>query len=1105
MTNTILINSQNLNGLINANLFVEDFNNQLIYVSELTDLFGLGYNSFLVGVKQDAFQIGSYLHVFFADKNGSMIPVIVTEYRQKLMIRCYVEVTQQSQSGFGTLVIAGTLTNYKRTKVPKNWQSKINVKHQRKIYVNNHEKTPSVLRFRNKPTITVSPNEKQLFDHKTEKRTEIIPISDLYFDKNHSNYFCFSINTSSFTQSVFYEKKLRYQTVSNISDVHTFNEIFSGSSTTLPQQGQYYGNLLSATNPVIFDTANIFIYCGKLSLGSVSNSAVSKLIGQNIDSFKIKRYESPFGSRHQSFGDYSIYAENSTESISIEQMDFSHTGSKIRPIQFISWIQKSDDISFETTRFLGTISSIQGRVYSQEMIVSSSVDIYGKYKDDLIKGDGIFPLQKFQSGQLLINKQFTHSDAPVILSSTKSTILSNCYISNSYFQNNSSLGVIDFGFIQGNIYSKLLINQQKLDDDLTSYFSGSLKGIGNFYVKTSGSRLIDYTTSILDSGSYIEMLHGYQFCGEGYNANIDIESFTGIIYSSSLTNKEVYLYQTYSDISFSKLIVQSQYFDCILNNLSVLQVSIPNGYITPQTLSVSIEQQNSGSYIKLISQTPFSIDIPLGSKILLDGYFNVAKQELTDVQFNGYYQIAQGYYQIQKYNIISAQLTPKYEKIFGTRQVEFFDNQYDKFYVPIAFVVRDLYYDTSSWKSLIYTNSTYSVEMSVIYENELNEPEFIADSEVVPLDIIISDIDIYSGYFNSLQVLYNDTLNTENYQFLSLIQIPFGLSFPITKSIDLPILSFSGESTNLLFKPKDPLGRYCPEDYFHTEYDVKLNAQYLLNLSRIYNVTYLGGSTIGGSVVSVNNMTGQVMIMAQHIPYDHAVLTNVDLALDYLLIHGGGGSGSGGSTLTLNFDNKFISYNIGYTQSAVTFSWTYSPRVLSPTAQYYYLYTSQYPFQNNWQLITSSTLAIGDNIIEIQGEITNSLKLTVTYMDSLNQSYSESAYCYFRNYIIFGTQSSTTYDYNLLSGFSNITLSNTYSNKYVCNPILSQYIYFSCPSYMTSSYQPEFIVNHIAGGFTKCSVVGYTNSEGYQETYSLYRSFNSNLSKTFLTIRVPNE
>ena len=69
MTNTILINSQNLNGLINANLFIEDFNNQLIYISELTDFFGLGYNSFLVDVKQNTFQIGSFLHIFFADKN----------------------------------------------------------------------------------------------------------------------------------------------------------------------------------------------------------------------------------------------------------------------------------------------------------------------------------------------------------------------------------------------------------------------------------------------------------------------------------------------------------------------------------------------------------------------------------------------------------------------------------------------------------------------------------------------------------------------------------------------------------------------------------------------------------------------------------------------------------------------------------------------------------------------------------------------------------------------------------------------------------------------------------------------------------------------------
>jgi len=52
------------------------------------------------------------------------------------------------------LVIAGTLAKYKNNIVPQNWQNKINIKFQKKIYVNPHEKTPSVLRFKNKPNIS---------------------------------------------------------------------------------------------------------------------------------------------------------------------------------------------------------------------------------------------------------------------------------------------------------------------------------------------------------------------------------------------------------------------------------------------------------------------------------------------------------------------------------------------------------------------------------------------------------------------------------------------------------------------------------------------------------------------------------------------------------------------------------------------------------------------------------------------------------------------------------------------------------------------------------------------------------------------------------------
>jgi len=49
-----------------------------------------------------------------------------------------------------------------------------------------------------------------------------------------------------------------------------------------------------------------------------------------------------------------------------------------------------------------------------------------------------------------------------------------------------------------------------------------------------------------------------------------------------------------------------------------------------------------------------------------------------------------------------------------------------------------------------------------------------------------------------------------------------------------------------------------------------------------YNISYIGQTTVGGSVTSVNDMTGDVYLTAQNIPYDHSVLSNIDLALDYL-------------------------------------------------------------------------------------------------------------------------------------------------------------------------------------------------------------------------------
>ena len=76
-----VLNNQDLVSLINTTLFVEDHNNEFVYLSEMPDYLGRGKNSFLIGIKKDSFQPNTLLNVFFLDKNGRSIPVVVTEYK----------------------------------------------------------------------------------------------------------------------------------------------------------------------------------------------------------------------------------------------------------------------------------------------------------------------------------------------------------------------------------------------------------------------------------------------------------------------------------------------------------------------------------------------------------------------------------------------------------------------------------------------------------------------------------------------------------------------------------------------------------------------------------------------------------------------------------------------------------------------------------------------------------------------------------------------------------------------------------------------------------------------------------------------------------------
>jgi hypothetical protein len=77
-------------------------------------------------------------------------------------------------------------------------------------------------------------------------------------------------------------------------------------------------------------------------------------------------------------------------------------------------------------------------------------------------------------------------------------------------------------------------------------------------------------------------------------------------------------------------------------------------------------------------------------------------------------------------------------------------------------------------------------------------------------------------------VYYTNNPPYNNYQLLSIIDINENENLPIIREVDLPILGFSGETTNFLIKHKDALGRYAPEQFFNQLYNIRIDTEQIL-------------------------------------------------------------------------------------------------------------------------------------------------------------------------------------------------------------------------------------------------------------------------------------
>lgn len=166
----------------------------------------------------------------------------------------------------------------------------------------------------------------------------------------------------------------------------------------------------------------------------------------------------------------------------------------------------------------------------------------------------------------------------------------------------------------------------------------------------------------------------------------------------------------------------------------------------------------------------------------------------------------------------------------------------------------------------------------------------------------------------------------------------------------------------------------------------------------------------------------------------------------------------------------------GTTLYEVTFTWTYNKDIVSQSFNGEILgkelraFTYQTPFNTN----KTFTLSASDS----------------------KKSFSKSISFSFLNGRYWGVSHETNYDSNFIMSLSK-ELSSSRSKTFTVNCGEGQHIYYCIP---TSFGTPTFTVGGFSGGFSKVQTIQFTNSNGHTESYDIWKSTNSNLGSTTVTV-----
>lgn len=195
-------------------------------------------------------------------------------------------------------------------------------------------------------------------------------------------------------------------------------------------------------------------------------------------------------------------------------------------------------------------------------------------------------------------------------------------------------------------------------------------------------------------------------------------------------------------------------------------------------------------------------------------------------------------------------------------------------------------------------------------------------------------------------------------------------------------------------------------------------------------------------------------------------------------------------SITSLSSDRGSSYEMGQAVADWTVTWTLNKAALSQTLKWTCLGQSETVDLDSGLRTATKNASLGD------GTRNANATAVLVVTDAREAIASKSVSINWYNGVYYGAAASGAIDNSFLQSLTK-SLQSGRGKSFTVTANAGQYIWYACP---TSYGTPSFKVGGFDGGFSKVSTLDYTNVNGYTTSYQVWRSDNTGLGTTTVSV-----